>query len=901
VVGKTLTHYEILAPLGAGGMGEVYRARDTKLERDVAIKVLPDDLAADPDRLARFEREAKLLAALNHANIGTIHGLEDDNGVHFLVLELIDGETLERRLHKGAIPVPEALDVARQIAEALEAAHDAGIIHRDVKPANVLLTVTGGVKVLDFGIAKSTTVEANAALTERATSLTMDGSLMGTPPYMAPEQIRGEEADKRADIWAFGCVVYEMLTGKGAFGRETVADTLVAVLEQEPDWSLLPSATPGEVRSLLHRCLQKNPRLRLRDMGDAWVEINALLTDPTKALIGLASTSGTVERAPPVATRRSAAAWIAVAMVGGAALGALGVWSFTGPTGSAGLSGIREVEIGLPAGRALSGPAVLSPDGRDLVYVGTQSGERWLYHRPMGEREATPLEGTEGAFDPFFSADGVWVGFFAGADIKRVELSGGQPITVCGGCVTNANGAAWLANDTIVFGDQRDLYQVPAAGGEPASFGQRDPDAGVRYSRPAALPGSSAVLIQLDDIDPGSSAGIAVATILPDAAAVPIDAGIGASPHYSPTGHVVFSREGALFAVPFDLQLRQATGPAVRVLDGARPEFRLSRDGTLAYVAGTALSDVLVNEVVSVDLQGNVSPLIDIAAPGYGPKQYWDVRLSPDQQRLALSAQEPGGSQQIWVYDIARRTMDPITSEGVSRYPVWSHDGARIAFSTSLVAQGIVWRAVAGLSGAQEQLTTFPSRPGSFSPDGTVLAFRGSSGGEGLDRDIMLRPMEGDPTPIPFVATDASESTPRFSPDGHWLTYTSDKTGGPEVYVTSFPQEHSNRVSTAGGWSAVWDLDGRSIYYRSGDRMMRVSFEPGPEPALGEPELLFEGRYEGATTRAQYDVAPAGTGFVMLTVRRPMDAAEGGRSSPDRINIVFNWFETLKDRVPPER
>jgi len=317
VVGKTLSHYEILEPLGAGGMGEVYRARDTKLDRDVAIKVLPDDLAADPDRMARFDREAKLLASLNHSNIGSIYGLDASDGVHFLVLELIEGETLEQRLRKGAIPVPEALDIARQIAEALEAAHDAGIIHRDVKPANVLLTPKGGVKVLDFGIAKSTLLDGatNAALTEQATSLTLDGTLMGTPPYMAPEQIRGEEADKRADIWAFGCVVYETLTGRGAFVRETVADTLVAVLETEPDWGALPSATPGEVRSLLGRCLRKDPNRRLHDVADARIEVEEA---PREASVQqLAHAEG-----HPAGTRRhSLTAIFAVALIA-AGLGA---------------------------------------------------------------------------------------------------------------------------------------------------------------------------------------------------------------------------------------------------------------------------------------------------------------------------------------------------------------------------------------------------------------------------------------------------------------------------------------------------------------------------------------------------------------------------------------------------
>ena len=903
MVGTTLGHYEILEPLGSGGMGDVYRARDTTLKRDVAIKVLSEAFATDTDRLARLEREAHLLASLNHPNIATIHSLEQEGDTRFLVLELVKGESLEQRLVGGPLTVEKALDIAKQIAEALEAAHGEGMIHRDLKPANVLITPDGRAKVLDFGIAKVVETGPQTTATQ-ATNLTVAGTLIGTVPYMSPEQIRSEGIDKRADIWAFGCVLYEMLTGGNPFARETIADTLAAIIEQEPDWGVLPTATPDSVRSLLHRCLQKDTKLRLRDIGDAWVEMNALLTDPSGLLTGPMLPAETAPTGLPIPAWRSAAPWIAAAVVVGAALGALGMWSSIGARGAPGLSPLRPVEIGLPADQRLSGSIVLSPDGLDLVYVAESDGQDRLYHRPMSEREAAPLEGTDGARDPFFSPDGEWVGFFVGSGIKKVELSGGQALTVCSECVRSGRGATWRPDQTIVFGDAGHLYSVPADRGTPTLFARRGPDADVRYSRPSALPGSPGVLVQLDDRDPGSDAGIGVAIVLPDSVEhlVLVESG-GARPRYSPTGHVIFSLDGALFAVRFDLQLLEAIGQQERLLDGVGPRFSFSSDGTLVYLAGTASSGLEVNEVVWVDLEGNVTPLID--SSNVPPNLYWDVRLSPDARRLALSVQAPvlGASQRIWVWDIARRNLEPITFEGVSRYPVWSHDGSRIAFSTDLADQGIQWKALDEVSGEQQQqLTTIPPsstaqghRPGSFSPDGRFLAFRGNDPSTPARRsDIMILPMEDGAPPFTFVSTPEREGTPRFSPDGDWLTYTSDATGDWEVYVTPFPELKINRVSTDGGWHAVWAPDGHSMYYRSGDKMMEVSFEPGSEPGvpdLGVPELLFEGRYDSSELRARYDIAPGGEGFVMLTVPRSVDAAEQEQASPDKINVVFNWFE----------
>ena len=541
---------------------------------------------------------------------------------------------------------------------------------------------------------------------------------------------------------------------------------------------------------------------------------------------------------------------------------------------------------------------MLSPDGLDLVYVAASDGQVRLYHRLMSQREPTPLEGTEGAGDPFFSPDGEWVGFFVGMGIKKVELSGGQPLTVCSECVRNGSGATWRTNQTIVFGDAGDLYSVPADRGTPTLFARRGPDPDVRYSRPSALPGSPGVLVQLDRRDPGSNAGIGVAIVLPDSVEHLMLVGSGgARPRYSPTGHVIFSFEGALLAVRFDLRTLGVIGQQERLLDGVGPRFSFSSDGTLVYLAGTASSGLLVNEVVSVDLEGNVTPLIDSSND---PNLYWDVRLSPDERRLALSVEAPvlGANQRIWVWDIAGASMDPLTFEGASRYPVWSHDGARIAFSTELADQAIEWKAVDDLSSVPDQLTIGASRPGSFSPDGKFLAYRGADpSGPPRDTDIMIRPMEDGTPPFSLISTPGGETTPRFSPDGDWLTYTSNVTGDWEVYVTPFPEPKPKRVSTNGGWHAVWARDGHSMYYRSGDKMMEVSFEPGSEPGvpdLGVPELLFEGRYDSSQNRARYDIAPGGEGFVMLTVRRSVDAPEQEQASPDKINVVFNWFEALK-------
>ena len=460
MVGKTLGHYDILALLGTGGMGEVYRARDTTLKRDVAVKVLSAEFVDDPDRLARLEREAHLLASLNHPNIATIHSLEQEGDARFLVLELVKGQSLEQQLTAGPLTVEKAVDFGKQIAEALEAAHGEGIIHRDLKPANVMITPDGRAKVLDFGIAKSVAAGATNVGTQ-ATNLTVAGTLVGTVPYMSPEQIRGETVDKRVDVWAFGCVLFEMLTGGNPFGRETVADTLAAIIEQEPDWGRLPAPTPDSVRSLLQRCLQKDRKLRLRDLGDAWVEMNALTTDSSGVLTGSISIPGTVPAGAPIVEKRSAIPWLVAALIVGVAAGVLGMWFSTAAPSPAPM--IR-AELVVPETERISGDIALSPDGRDLVYVANpaEAGDR-LYHLPLGAVAATEIEGTDGAAQPFFSPDGESVGFFAGTALNKVSLTNGRVFTVCADC--EGTSGTWLADDTIVFARARALYQVPADGG----------------------------------------------------------------------------------------------------------------------------------------------------------------------------------------------------------------------------------------------------------------------------------------------------------------------------------------------------------------------------------------------------------------------------------------------------
>jgi eukaryotic-like serine/threonine-protein kinase len=882
--GTRLGPYEVLSQIGAGGMGEVYRALDTKLGRDVAIKVLPEAFAHDPDRLSRFQREAKMLASLNHPNIATIHGLEQSGGTSYLVMELVSGETLAERVKSGPLGTAEALKIAVQIAEALEAAHEKSIIHRDLKPANVKVTPEGKVKVLDFGLAKAFAGDgANDDPSNSPTlsaAATMQGTILGTAAYMSPEQARGKSCDKRTDIWAFGAVLYELLTGKQAFQGETTTEILAAVLRGEPDWQALPETTPLSIRALLRRCLQKEMNKRCRDAGDARIEIEEALGAPVAAEL----TTAAPTKGFNALGRRSLILSAGMFLLG-AAIAGIAAWNLK-PTPSPTPQFVSRLTITLQPGLQLvgpeNGPAVaLSPDGTHLAYVARQGGTQQLYLRAMDNLEARPIPGTEGAVNPFFSPDGQWLGFFAGQRLKKISASGGAALTLASAALQV--GGSWGSPGTIAFAPSSvlSLQQVPDAGGtvRPLTHLEKS-DTFQRW--PEFLPDGKALLFV------GGSA------TAPEVAVQSIQSGErrdliqGATyPRYSLSGHLVYAQGGTLIAAPFDIQRLQITGAAVPVVEGVAQsassgaaQYSISTTGSLVYVPGGVQGGQ--RKLVWVDRNGAEQPF---AAPAHA---YDSPRFSPDGQRIAVAT-----DGQIWLYDLSRETLTRFTFEGnVNGRPVWTPDGKRIAFYSNKDGPlNLFWQLADG-SGGLEKLATseFVNVPLSFSPDGQLLAFHEANSTTGNDI-LVLR--FSDRKVQPFLRTSFNEADPRFSPDGRWIAYMSDESGRYEVYVQPYPGPGGKwQVSRDGGTEPVWNRNGRELFYRSGNKMMAVEITTQPNFALGNPRVLFEGPYVLATNPiSNYDVSPDGRRFLMVK------ADEQGQAV-SQINVVLNWFEELKQKVP---
>jgi len=867
MIGRTLGHYEIVEKLGEGGMGAVYRARDTTLGRDVALKLLPEFVAGDREKVARLEREARLLASLSHPNIATLHGLEESNGLKYLVMELVPGETLAERISRGPLRIEECLGIFRQIAEGLEAAHEKGIIHRDLKPANVIVTSEGRAKVLDFGLAKAVAEEAPSSDLSKSPTLTREGTeqgvILGTASYMSPEQARGKTLDRRTDIWSFGCVFYEALTGRKAFSGETVSDILAAILEKEPDWTALPARTPVKIRDLLRRCLQKDPHRRQQHIGDARIEID----EPSES--------------PVTVPRRGYVPWAMAALVSGIAL-----WSLLRPVAEPKRS-VSRLTVNLPPEQALTwanDPSVaLSPDGRRLVFVGGSGSDRRLYVRPINQLEARPIPGTEGATTAFFPPDGDWLGFYTeGGKVKKVRLEGGVPITLCD--AENPWGASWGPDDAILFAPDggSGLSRVSTSGGVASVMSTLDPSQDELSHRwPEILPDGKTVLFTI--LAARGVSRIGVLSLETRKHRVLLEGGSFA--RYIPTGHLAYVREGALWAAAFDLERLEVTGEPVPILEGVgtRPtfgtaHFALSRDGTLAYVPGVAAERTLV----SVDRAGAASPITAEHRP------YAQPALSPDGEKLALVVEE-----NLWVYDIARDTLTRVTFDaGEQRRPVWSPDGTRLAFRKS-DPNSIFWQSADG-SGAAERLTTEERtmRPTSWSPDGKTLAYTGD--GPNGQSEIGLLMLDGDRSTRPFLQTPFNVAGGVFSPDGSFLAYSSDESGRDEVYVQPFPGPGGKwQISNEGGMQPVWSRIGREIFYRNGNRMMVVEVETEPAFRAGKPTKLFEQNFaDPGSNLAEYDVAPDGKHFVMI-----QDVSSG----PTQIHVVLNWFEELNARVPSSK
>jgi eukaryotic-like serine/threonine-protein kinase len=907
--GTRLGPYEIVSALGAGGMGEVYRARDAKLDRDVAIKVLPAAFVSDPERVARFQREAKTLASLNHPNIAAIYGLDESDGAAALVLELVEGPTLADRIAQGPIPLDEALPIARQIADALEAAHEHGIIHRDLKPANIKLRPDGAVKVLDFGLAKALAPDPGSAtgvhlsqptITSPA-AMTGAGMLLGTAAYMSPEQAKARPADKRSDVWAFGCVLYEMLTGARAFASEDVSDTLAFVLTKEPDWTRLSPATPAPIRRLLRRCLDKDRKRRLDSAAAARLEIDDALTAPTRDAPA-DTTAG--PRAPLWRQAIPAAAVVIAGLAGYAA------WTLNTETSRV----VSRYAIVLDQSDRLTfgqQSLALSPDGTGLAYVANNR----MYLRAFDQLDATPIAGVEStglaaARTVFFSPDSQWLGFWEAGQLKKVSRSGGAPVALCA-ITPPPYGASWADDNTILVGHgAAGILRVSGNGGtlEPII----KVDAGQRAFGPQLLPDGRTVLFTLAQTASWDEAQIVVQS-LDTGTRKTLVAG-GTDGRYLATGHLIYALRGTVLAVPFDttsLSIRGGPVPLVEGVSrqqGARSpdaQFSVASNGTLAYVPPSG-DTATRRTLVWVDRRGR-----EEAIPGQ-PRLYSHPRIAPDGTRLALEIQDDNQNRDIWVSDFTERLARVTSEPAIDRLPLWTPDGQRVIFSSSRSGVfNLYWQAPNG-TGAAERL--FDSKrlryaPQTISPDGRhlVLALEGGPDlvvldlGDGRGAQAASS-LVGQPRPL--LQTSFAEVNGEISPDGRWLAYQSNRSGVFEVYARPFPDVPSDEwpVSTGGGTEPLWARDGRELFYRSPTgAVMRVSIAPGSTSKAGTPTRLFEATSYvlaqsdiGAGPYRTYDVSLDGRRFLMI---KNSEAAVQPATAP-RIVVVQNWFEELKSKVP---
>ena len=869
--GTAFGPYRIESLIGSGGMGQVYRASDPRLRRTVAIKVLTPGLVTSVEVDARFAREARLLASLNHPNIAAIHGLEDAQGVAGLVLEYVEGPTLAERLAKGPVPVHEALTLARQIALALEAAHEKGIIHRDLKPSNIKTTPAGVVKILDFGIARLAT-DAQVA-SETTMGATGTGMILGTPAYMSPEQARGQEIDKRTDVWAFGCVLYEMVTGRGAFAAATASDSLARLLEREPDWTALPGGVPAPIQRLIRRCLHKSVTERLHDIADARLEIEDTLATPTH-------TDSRIAAGPArSASLRLLAATTVIALVIGAILGWLVFARLNRASPPAALvrlstpfvSGGRPAEFDRPV-------LTLSPDGGTIVFVGrSASGSPQLFLRKMNSTQAIPIPGTERAHTPFFSPDGSAVGFFADGNLKRVSIDTSAVQTLGS---TGSYGATWTIDDFIVYGSPATgLMRLRATGGTPERL--TTPTAGELAHRwPSVAPdGRTVVYATTESSGPGLEGHRIAAQSLETGRreVLPIE---GTYALFAPDGrHLLVAGGGTLKAVAFDPARLTISGSAVPLIEGVMQSSTgasqvSSSASALVYLKGS----VETRRLVWVDRAGNVTPL------GAPPRLYVHPRLSPDGTRVAVAITEPRNA--IWIWDIARSNLTLLNSEGSNAYPIWTPDGSRITYVSRQGGHppNVFWKAVDGAS-AEERLETSDRPQVTESWHEKTLFFveaRAATGWDILTLSLSPRGRRE------ILATRDLDGTPQISPTGRFLAYISNESGRLEIYVRAFPGPGPiHKVSTDGGSQAAWRRDEGELYYRTEDAMIAVPVSAQPTLRFGKPTELFRGNFASIQGK-NYDVTPDGLRFLMVQSNEQVP--------PDQITVVLNWMSDMTSR-----
>jgi Tol biopolymer transport system component len=892
--GTRLGSYEIAALIGAGGMGQVYRAIDTNLKRAVAIKVLPPIVATDEGLLARLRREAELLASLSHPNIAVVHGLERTAGATALVMELIQGPTLEDRLIRGRIPTEEALAIARQVADGLDAAHERGIVHRDLKPANIKIRPDGVVKVLDFGLAKALepigSPNASPALTEVRT-------ILGTAAYMSPEQARGESVDKRTDIWAFGCVLYEMLAGRRVFEGNDAVEVLGRVLERTPDWDALGDI-PAPVQRVIHRCLEKQPRHRLRDIGDARADLDepaaGPVGEPRRHIVGLVPIS-------------IAAAALGAAVWAGWWLGTSG-FSAREPPVERFLIDVRPAAAllgGSPFERTAYGRSrpsrtalALSPNGRSIAFTAQRDGQEALYLRSFDKDAAELMPGTEGADGPFFSPDGRWLGFWSRGALRRVPVAGGPPVEITR--TPQPSSSSWSDDGRILFGLAGLISSVPFIGGEPTALTTQSGDQiEFAHLHPRILPGGKWLLYTILPVNYGwDKARVVARSLLTGEQRTLVEGASDA--RYVPTGHLLYMRLGNLMAAPFDLDAIEITGGEVGVvqgimhsvntgaipLDTGSGQYTVAGDGTLAFVAGAPAQD-FVGTLVWMYRDGTREP---IPAP---KRPYFAPRLSPDERSIAVGTFSLFG-QDLWRYDLTEGALTRLTFAGRIEHPVWSPTANVIAVGFSEIGPYNVFTVPADGSAAPTRLTRGPrvQFPGAWTPDGRSLVFYDST-------DISVVSLDQKGTAQPLLTTPFAERMPDLSPDGRWLAYVADETGQQEVYVQAFPGLGAKRrISADGGVEPAWSRDGRKLFYvvhpASGlERMMEVDVTLGATFTAGTPRTLFEFAYSGAISARAYDATRDGERFLFVEEAHPPNS-----EALDEIHVVQNWFTELERLAP---
>ncbi len=915
--GSRLGPYEITGKLGEGGMGEVYRATDTKLDRQVAIKVLPAGFTEDKERLARFEREAKLLAQLNHPNIAQIYGLETSGTTHALVMELVDGPTLAERLESGPLSFTESLSFALQIAQALEEAHEKGIVHRDLKPQNVKASSEGKAKVLDFGLAKAMDAAgagSSAANLARSPTLmhsptltavrgTELGMILGTAAYMAPEQAKGRPVDKRADIWAFGVVLFEMLTGKQLFGGETASETIAEVLKQEIDFKTLPAALPTGVERLLRRCLERDPQRRLRDIGEARIALEQILagrTDAESAPAGsaIAAARRPVLRALPWAIAAVALALAATAIVlgrsGSSAAGAAGR-----PTTV--LAVRLPVGLGLPLdNRGLDGQtgvAALSRDGRRLAFVAGPGDETHLFVRHLDSAKVVEIENTYGASSPFFSPDGRWIAYFSPGKLRKIAVEGGKPIDVADAALDR--GGTWCPDGSIVFPASvtSGLVRIPAGGGAPVPLTTLDLAQGERTHRwPAVLPGGKEVAFTVGRIgQPGDYEGATIEAVdLATGKRRPLFRG-ASMVRFTSTGHALLAREGQVLAMPLAGASGQSTEDAVQVLSGVAGVaasgvlfFDVADDGTLIYAERDPGANQL--ELAWLSRSGELESL------GLPPREYQVPKVSPDGKRVAVTIGPSGGrAGDVWIHDRASGALTKLSFEGRSWTPIWSPDGSVVTYATILPSGEDQFRTRSGAGGEESRtIRAFADgmarQPVAWTPDGTLLAWE-DAGSPEVGNIVYFPP--GAQEPLPIASTTAIESQAALSPDGRFVAYISDAAGASEVYVQPFPPTGAKWQVANSGTMPLWAPDGRELFFLKGRNLMSIPVLPGGSFSVGAPRKVIEmppSLLLATDTTTNFDIAPDGR---FLVVRQTSQENMTGH-----LVVALNWFETLRKMAP---